>query len=602
MPYELKRDDVYGLASVLHGEVHEKGEELFFRYCPYCHGGGHDRDTFSVNLKTGVFHCFRSSCGKSGHFVELARDFDYPLDFGNGGKRYRKLPQNPVEVREPAIRYLEKRGISRETALRYHVTTRKDDPGILVFPFYDEAGVLRFLKYRRTDFDKTKHKSKEWCEAQTQPILFGMDQCVDFHRLVITEGQLDSLSVAEAGVQNAVSVPNGCNGFTFLEHVWDWVVKFDEVVVFGDNENGRITLADTLQKRLPNRVKVVDPADYLGEKDANDLLRAYGKEAVRRAVERAKCPPVSHVKSLSEVRAVEMCDLPRIKTGIPELEKLIGGLFFGQVVLLTGKRGEGKSTFLSQLLVEALEQGYRVFAYSGELPDYLFKGWVDFQAAGPQHIAAGTTPSGETVYRLKPGVVRQIERWYDGRAFLYDSTCCPDAEEDLIATIEQVVRQYGVKFVCVDNLMTAMDGSACKDLYQAQSEFVRRLKQIAVKEDVAILLVAHPRKNGTGSSADDVSGSGDITNRVDVVLSYSRNPAKTGETGCDSHLTVSKNRLFGRLSKKPIELFYSRRSRRITSEAGFKDGPRRYGWERMVPEKGGEFIPQKERMMPHETV
>ncbi len=59
-----------------------KGKELFFRYCPYCNGDGHDRDTFSVNLENGTFHCFRSSCGKSGHFVEMARDFGYTLDFG----------------------------------------------------------------------------------------------------------------------------------------------------------------------------------------------------------------------------------------------------------------------------------------------------------------------------------------------------------------------------------------------------------------------------------------------------------------------------------------------------------------------------------------
>ena len=48
-----------------------------------------------------------------------------------------------------------------------------------------------------------------------------MTQCVGFDRLVITEGQIDSLTLAECGVPNAVSVPNGCNGFTFLENVWD---------------------------------------------------------------------------------------------------------------------------------------------------------------------------------------------------------------------------------------------------------------------------------------------------------------------------------------------------------------------------------------------
>lgn len=330
MGYTFRADDVYGLASKLGADVREKGNELFFRYCPYCGGDGHDRDTFSVNLDNGTFHCFRSSCGKSGHFVEMARDFDYPLDFGDNRRRsYRQLPQRPFQIREPAVAYLASRGISLEIVQRYRITTVKDDEHILAFPFYDENNVLQFLKYRRTDFDKEKHKNKEWCEKDTKPILFGMAQCVDFGRLVVTEGQLDSLSVAQAGISNAVSVPNGCNGFTFLENVWDWIVKFREVVVFGDCEGGKITLLDTLQKRLPNRVKAVRSTDYLGEKDANDILRKYGAEAVRQAVENAEIPPVSHVKELADVKAVDLYKLPRIRTGIPELDRIVGGLFLG---------------------------------------------------------------------------------------------------------------------------------------------------------------------------------------------------------------------------------------------------------------------------------
>lgn len=587
MGYAFKADDVYGLASKLSADVREKGGELFFRYCPYCGGDGHDRETFSVNLENGTFHCFRSTCGKSGHFVEMARDFGYALDFGDAKRRvYRQLPQRPFEIRKPAVEYLASRGISQAVTERYKVTTVKDDQHILAFPFYDENSILRFLKYRRTDFDKARHKNKEWCEKDTKPILFGMAQCVDFGRLVVTEGQIDSLSVAEAGISNAVSVPNGCNGFTFLENVWGWIVKFEEVVVFGDCEGGKITLLDTLQKRLPNPVKAVQAADYLGEKDANDILRKYGAGAIRKAVENAQAPPVSHVKELADVQAVDIYKLPRIQTGIPELDRIIGGLFFGQVVLLTGKRGEGKSTFMSQLLVEALHQGYGVFAYSGELADYHFKRWLDFQAAGPDNITTDLDMFDDERYHITNPVLDKINAWYRGRAYIYDNNAVDGNElESLTDTIEQVVRQYGVKLVCVDNLMTAMDAGISDNLYQAQSEFVRRLKKIAVKYDIAVVLVAHPRKSKEGFTNDDVAGSGDITNRVDSVLVYSRNGKKTDDKSpeCDSLLAVTKNRLFGRLTKanEPVELYYSKKSKRITSASGFEGGPKRYGWENM---------------------
>ena len=584
MPYIYSRNDIYELSRVLSAETRQKGEELFFKYCPYCHGGGErDKDTFSINLETGVFHCFRSGCGRSGHFVEMARDFGYHLEHDHEPRQYKRLPQKPITVRNQAVEYLESRGISRKTAERYQITTRSDNEKILVFPFYDENNVLTFVKYRNTDFVKGQG-SKEWCEKDAKPILFGMNRCEDFTRLIITEGQIDSLSVADCGLKNAVSVPNGCNGFTFLDHVWDWITKFQEIVVFGDCEHGKITLLDTLVKRIPGptKVKGVRPEDYLGEKDANDIYRKFGKQAVITAVENAEVPPVKHVKELANVESVDLNSLPKIKTGIQELDRIIGGMYFGQVILLTGKRGEGKSTFLSQLIVEALEQGYPVFAYSGELADYHFKRWIDFQAAGPEHINAVTNLYGEEYYQIPAPVIEKLNAWYRGRAYIYDNNAADGEEMDsLLDTIEHAIQRYDVKLVCVDNLMTAMDVTGDK-LYQMQSAFVKSLKKIAVRYNAAVILVAHPKKTQSAIENDDVSGSSEITNRVDVVLSYSRNPDKAGPEDldtADSRLAVLKNRLTGRLTRKgqEIELFFSQKSKRISS---LSSNQKVYSWEK----------------------
>ncbi len=153
--------------------------------------------------------------GGAGHLVQLARDFGYPLEFDDGRKKkYRTLPQRPVKVTNPAVRYLESRGISRAVTERYRITTQRGHDNILVFPFYDGDGVMQFVKYRKTDFFfvKGRDRNKEWSEKDTMPILFGMDRCEGKDRLVITEGQIDSLSLTEAGIQNAVSVPTGAMG------------------------------------------------------------------------------------------------------------------------------------------------------------------------------------------------------------------------------------------------------------------------------------------------------------------------------------------------------------------------------------------------------
>lgn len=563
--YDLKSKDVFDFASFIGAETKQKGNELFFKYCPQCHGGGDDKDTFSVNLQTGAFKCFRASCDYHGHFVELARDFGYKLD-NEQERKYRRLPQPKIESKPKAIEYLEGRGISAEVAKRYKITTQTHNENILVFPFYDDQNVLQFVKYRKTNFDKRFDKNKEWCEAETMPILFGMAQCEDFTRLVITEGQIDSLSLATCGIKNAVSVPTGALGFTWLANCWDWINKFQEVVVFGDYEKGKITLIETLEKRLQMKVKCVRPQDYLCEKDANDILRKYGKEAIIRAVEGAELRDVKYVKRLATVEAVNLRDLPKIRTGIRPLDRVCGGLLRGHVVLLSGKRGEGKSTFMSQLVAEAIEQDNAVFVYSGELPNYHFKNWLDLQIAGANHICTTRNEYNDEEYYLTEGCVKKINAWYYDKAFIFDNSAVSDDEyEGLIKVMVDAICRYDIKLVCIDNLMTAMDGDPNTDIYRQQSTFVKKLEKLAQQYDVAIILVAHPKKSNAAFDNDTVSGSSDITNAVSFVFNYQR--ADDGDE-CDSYLMVTKNRMNGKLmaGDKAIPLYYSEKSKRISAD------------------------------------
>lgn len=577
MSYIFKQSDVFDFANSIGADTRQKGNELFFKLCPKCRGGGSDKDTFSVNLETGAFKCFRASCDYHGHFVELARDFNYPLDFGEP-RVYRKLPQKPIEVKPSAVAYMEKRGISREITERYKITARKDNPDILVFPFYDENNVLQFIKYRNSKY--SGNGNKEWCEKDTKPILFGMAQCSDFGTLIITEGQIDSLTVAECGFDNAVSVPTGALGFTWLTSCWDWITQFRDVIVFGDYEKGKMTLLETLQNRLPQKVRAVRTQDYLGEKDANDILLKYGKQAVITAVENAEVPKLSNVKDLSTVRSVDINQLPKIKTNIKEIDRVIGGLIVGQVILLTGKRGEGKSTFMSQLVCEALEQNYNTFIYSGELTDFHFKRWLNFQLAGAENVVENKNAFGDSEYLITNTTDERISNWYKGRAFIFDNGYVPDEAnefETITETIEKVIKQYDVKLICIDNLMTAMEVVTQNDnLYLAQSNFVGALKKIASRYNVVIILVAHPRKSNNDFTNDDVSGSSDITNKVDVVMSYKR---VDDEHGSGGKLVITKNRLTGKLAvgDSAIPLLYSERTKRIFSDTS---SVRRYGWER----------------------
>lgn len=585
MRYKFDQQDLIDFAAQY--ETKEKDDELWFRRCPYCGGGSSgDEWTFSVNTKSGAFKCLRSSCDKSGFFIELCRDTGYQIPGTDTGRSYRQLPQRDPESSAEAIAYMASRGISEQTTRIYRITTRKDNPNILVFPFYDENGHLTFVKYRKANFKKGVDKNKEWSEKDAKPILFGMNHCYEGKPLIITEGQIDSLSVAEAGIQNAVSVPTGATGFTWLSHNFDWLCKFKTVIVFGDCEHGKITLLDTLLARLPKEtiVKAVRICDYLGEKDANDILRAYGPDAIRKCIENAEIPKLDNVKQLADVQSVDINKLDKIATGIRELDRCIRGMAMGQLVILTGKRGEGKSTLMSQIICEALDQNRNVFVYSGELADFHFKRWIDYQLAGDQNLVSFENKYGDTEYSLEKQTVEEITAWYRGRAYIYDNNFIEGGSsefETLPETIEKVILQYNAQLICIDNLMTAMERVDDQhNLFLAQSNFVGKLKALAVKYSVVILLVAHPKKGNADGFQDEndlVAGSSDITNKADIVLKYQRAPE---DYDCDSLIKVTKNRIMGTLrttNASAIQVNYSPASKRITCVGELQ---KVYGWEK----------------------
>lgn len=604
MLYEFKEADAYAFARHVGIQARQRGHNLHFHTCPYCRSTK-DKDTFAIDLETGQFKCLRASCGVSGNMIQLSRDFDFSLgytvdEYYRPKKKYKRLPtpKEPIVPKDKAIAYLESRGISAEIAKRYEITVHARHENTLVFPFFDEKGILQTIKYRDTehfpgkkftDKDGKERKSpKEWIEEDCRPILFGMKQCNDkFDRLVATEGQLDSLSVATADIENATSVPNGAQGMTWIPYCYNWVSKFEEIVVFGDFEKGSMTLLEDFQKRFPNKIKHVREQDYRGCKDANELLQKHGKEAVRQAVENAVPAPVNRVLSLAEVKSVNIYELPKLKTGISWLDHtLYGGLPFGAVCIIGGKRGDGKSTFASQIMANAVEQDYKTFAYSGELPNYLYKSWFDFQVAGRNHITENQTEHG-TVNRFITNKNQElINVWYADKAYIYDNRIIDgDEKEDLLKSVEQAIMQYGIKVVLIDNLMTAMyiDELQGSDKYDQQGRFVRELTKIAIRYDVLILLVAHRRKNAFTSDAnDEISGSGDITNLAGITLGYDRGNKDEIDKGLiyesQRRLIVSKNRLFGKIDLKGSIIDYDERSKRIYGSGD--DVNKQFGWDR----------------------
>lgn len=204
------------------------------------------------------------------------------------------------------------------------------------------------MKYRAPRKPQPKER-KEWQAPGAQPILFGMDLCSFSQPLVICEGQIDALSLYEAGARNVVSVPSGCGNLDWIGHCWDWLERFQTIVLFGDNDDpGRKMVREVARRLDEARCMVVEEYPVRpdgGEcKDPNEILFFYGAERLMEALQSAQPVPVKGILQLADVTPYDPTAVPRIKTMIPALDETIGGLVEGGITVFTGPPGAGKST------------------------------------------------------------------------------------------------------------------------------------------------------------------------------------------------------------------------------------------------------------------
>ena len=577
---------IIDLANKYFGDFKVRGSEVIAEYCPFCHGGANeDRYTFAVNSENGAFNCKRGSCNESGalpkllqqlgaeNFIQIQR----PAAYVKKNKTFEKPPVDMLKpLTEDIITYFAKRKISVETLHDFNVSA--DENGNIVFPFY-RGGDLTFVKYRKPKKHTKEDGPKEWQMKNTEPILFGMDNVAFNRPLVITEGEIDALSVYEAGYHNVVSVPCGCDDLRFLDNCGAWLEKFSQFILLGDNDQAGIRMISSLTEEL-GKDKCLVPPDYPALivnghdfnrpcKDANEILAFYGPEYLMEIIESCEKAPVDGILNLADIPFVDPTTIPRIYSMIPDLDDTIGGFAEGTLTIVSGKRGDGKSTFSGPILLNAIQQGYSVAAYSGELPASRFLEWIMLQATERNYIGLKKDPrSGKLFPCVSDDIQARIRKWLDNKFYLFDNKIVSPKKTETQSILDRFAicaRRYGCKMFLVDNLMIALR-SAAEEENRAQANFTAELKAFATKYNVCVIMVAHPRKQKAGEAFtnDDVSGSSAITNLADTVINISR-----------PNISVVKNREFG--TSAMIECNYDPCNRRIYQ---LTTGDRTvYGWD-----------------------
>lgn len=269
-----------------------------------------------------------------------------------------------------------------------------------------------------------------------------------------------------------------------------------------------------------------------------------------------------------------------IGTGFGNIDQLIGGFAEGAMTVITGKRGEGKSTFLGQLALNAINEGHKSGFYSGELSAGRFQSWLFGQAAGARNMEAFVDQFGATRWTVKPDVESRIRDWMGEKLVLYDNTKVRASERHTIAKAFAAAKSYyGCDLFFIDNLMTAkQDADADADALRAQANFAGEAMDFARQNNVHVVLVAHPRKGAATDINDSVAGLSEITNLASNVIQIRRTTEDEQRTlNCDSIVTVAKNREHGDTGFGKFT--FDKTSKRLVPVSG--SCIVRYGWEDM---------------------
>lgn len=447
--------------------------------CPKCSSTRkHKTDPcLSVNMEEGVWNCH--NCGWKGGIVKQKKEYSKPVS------ELKVLSQ-------PVIDWFGKRGISNQTLLRYKVTESVEYMG-------EETKCINFNYHLHGELVNVKYRDNQKrfkLVAGAMLSLYGIDVAMDNsdHEIIITEGEIDTLSFYEAGIKTAVSVPNGASkGNQKLEWLEEMLPYLEgkKIYLATDTDEAGIGLRDELARRLGKQNCFVI---NLPEKDANDTLLKYGPSKLLECYNNAEPFPVDGIDTVTESDLLGLWEqgYPRgYDTGWDNMDQHFQW-HPGMVTLITGIPGHGKTTWLKNLLVRLADRhGWSYLLYSAEEANATFA-MTDLLSikTGKSFFNAPSTP------RITKEEVAENAPFLNEHFKYYKLSENDSTVEAIMSKAEEMVKRHGIRGLVIDNMSTVerqITGSS-DNRHNQIGNMIRDLRSFARELGVHIWLVAHPKK------------------------------------------------------------------------------------------------------------
>jgi twinkle protein len=526
--------------------------------CPKCRANGNDNsgDNLARYSDGGAF-CFACQY----------------FERGDGTVSEQPAKQSDFKVYRGQIQALDHRRIDTKPCRVYGYQTANIRDKDIEIANYFKDGVLVAQHMRGPD--KTFH----WVGSPRGCELFGQHLWGNGgKKLVITEGEIDCLSVAQ--MQDckwpAVSLPNGAAGAVRdIKNNLEFVNSFDEVILMFDmDEPGQAAAKSVADILPPGKAKIAS----LPYKDANECLVQGSSRAIIDAIWQARVyspDEILHVSSIVE-RSTETVSTKVWPFPFKSLTRFLTGQRSGEITLYASGTGSGKSTFLRELSYHHLKQGRSVgMIMLEESPEETMDDMISLIINKPVRKIRSTRMMNELLdqmgeQKIDMDIIDDLSDEEYAKAkrelgetglYIYDHLG-NNAMANLMARMEYMAVSLGVDVIMLDHITAAAAGlmnTSNKDIEGGGSErliidaMMRDMRSLSVRTGVHIDVVSQLKKTdkafeeGSRITMQDLRGSGALASVPNTVVALERDrQAPDARQANTTTVRVLKNRLDGR--------------------------------------------------------
>ena len=401
----------------------------------------------------------------------------------------------------PHYDYLKSRGISKETADKMKLFAADKFFGRLNktsaaigFPYYRD-GSLVAVKYRSfPDKDYTQ-------ESGGAHDFFGIDHVIKGKPLIIVEGEIDALTLMEAGVENAVSVPSGApikvadgkvspsedKRFAFVWNAREIIDSAPYVIIATDQDTAGQALAEELARRIGK------DKCRLAKFDMKDLNEVYLDDPFRieDILDNATPYPIAGL-STAESYMDRLNDLyaagtgKGASTGYSSLDNVYT-IATAQLSVVTGYPSSGKSNFVDQLMVNLAKNEDWKFAVCS------FENQPEIHISRLMEIY--------TRKRFFDGKERMTQdekdhafKWVNEHFLFIDTNGEePSTLESILERAKVAVKRMGIRGMVIDPY-NYIDLNRDSTETEAISNMLSKVQRFVKTHDIHCWFVAHPSK------------------------------------------------------------------------------------------------------------